>query len=273
MLLVDIGANLGHESFRHDLDAVLARAQDAGVAHLLVTGASAEGSSAAQQIALAHPGLCSATAGLHPHHAADFNSEVEALFRDLLARPEVRACGEMGLDYFRDLAPRDVQIFAFEQQLGIAMDVQKPLFLHQRDAHDDFLAVLKNVRDRIAPCVVHCFTDERRALFDYLDQDWYIGVTGWICDERRGAHLKELVRHIPAGRLLIETDAPYLMPRDLQPKPSHRRNEPMYLAHICAEVARCRGESAEDCARQTTENARRLFRLPEWISDNKRVPD
>jgi TatD DNase family protein len=261
MQLVDIGANLTHESFRHDLDAVLDRARAAGVARMVVTGASAEGSEAALALATRHPDVLACTAGVHPHHAADYTADTDTLLRGLARDPLVRAVGETGLDYHRDYSPRDAQLFAFERQIEIALDTGKPLFLHQRDAHDDFIAVLKPVRDRLGPCVVHCFTAERRELYACLDLDCDIGITGWICDERRGTHLVELVRDIPAARLMIETDAPYLLPRDLPKKPSHRRNEPMYLPHIARAVAHARGEPVEQLAATTTARARAFFSL------------
>jgi len=260
--LVDIGANLTHESFRHDLPAVLDRARAHDVVQLVVTGASADGSEAAAALAAEHPGLLHATAGLHPHHAADYTAETDSLLRSLATLDRVVAVGETGLDYHRDLSPRAAQLFAFERQLEIALDSGKPLFLHQRDAHDDLVAVLRPVRDRISRAVVHCFTDDRRALFACLDLDLHIGITGWICDERRGTHLRELVREIPANRLMLETDAPYLLPRTVKPAPSHRRNEPMYLAHIAGEVARERDEPYEVLAASTTANARAFFGLP-----------
>ncbi|MBS0589613.1 MAG: TatD family hydrolase [Proteobacteria bacterium] len=261
MQFADIGANLTHESFRHDLDAVLARAQAHGVARLVVTGASAQGTRDAHALALAHPGVLYATAGVHPHHASEFDAETEALLRDYHARPEVVAVGETGLDYHRNFSPREAQLFAFEKQLELAARCGKPLFLHQRDAHVDFLACMDNVRGRIGAAVVHCFTGTREELFDYLDRDFHIGITGWICDERRGAHLRELVKHIPADRLMLETDAPYLLPRTVRPMPSHRRNEPMYLAHICDEVARDRGEEVALTAANAMATTRRFFRL------------
>jgi TatD DNase family protein len=259
--LVDIGANLTHESFRPDFDAVLERARDHGVAQIIVTGASAGGSRAALALAQAHPGFLHATAGVHPHHAHEYDEETDALLRQLVAAPEVKAVGETGLDYFRNYSPHAAQIAAFERQLAIAIDSGKPLFLHQRDAHADFIACLDNVREKIGRAVVHCFTGERDELVAYLDRGWYIGITGWICDERRGQHLRELVKLIPADRLLIETDAPYLLPRDLHPKPSHRRNEPMYLAHVCAAVAQARDEEVAAVAALTNANARELFAL------------
>jgi TatD DNase family protein len=262
MQLIDIGANLGHDSFDHDLDAVLLRAREAGVTQLVVTGASREGSPKALQLARRHPGVLFATAGVHPHHAGEYTDECDAELRALQAHADVVAVGECGLDYFRDFAPRPAQRRAFERQLQLGVDTAKPLFLHQRDAHDDFMAMMRNFEGRLGPAVVHCFTGTRRELFDYLDQDWHVGITGWLCDERRGQHLRELVRHIPAHRLLVETDAPYLLPRTVKPQPSHRRNEPMYLAHIVEELARDRGEDVAVTAAQTTANARAFFRLP-----------
>ncbi len=259
--LVDIGANLTHDSFAHDRDAVRARAHEHGVAHMVVTGADREGSHAALGLAEAHPGTLSATAGVHPHHAIDYDAATEAELRELATHDAVRAVGETGLDYNRNYSPRAVQLAAFEKQLAIAIDLHMPVFLHQRDAHDDFLSVLKSARDQLPAVVVHCFTDTRRALFDYLDLDCHVGITGWICDERRGTHLREFVREIPADRLMLETDAPYLLPRNIDPKPSNRRNEPMYLAHICREVARDRGEQAAVTAANSTATARAFFGL------------
>jgi len=266
MQLIDIGANLGHDSFDHDLDAVLQRARGAGVVQLVVTGASRDGSRKALELAQAHPGLLYATAGVHPHHASEYTDECDAELRALHAHPQMVAVGECGLDYFRDLSPRPAQRRAFERQLQIAVDlaangVAKPLFLHQRDAHVDFMGVMREFEGQLGAVVVHCFTGTRAELFDYLDRDWSVGITGWLCDERRGQHLRELVPHIPANRLMIETDAPYLLPRTVKPPPSHRRNEPMYLAHIVEELARDRGEAVATTAATTTANARRFFGL------------
>lgn len=263
MQLIDIGVNLGHESFNHDLDAVLARARAAGVAQMVVTGASRAGSPKALELAQAHPGFLYATAGVHPHHAVEVTGECLAELRALHAHPQVVAVGECGLDYFRDFAPRPAQRRAFERQLELAAESGKPLFLHQRDAHADFLGVMKEFEGRIGPAVVHCFTGTREELFDYLDADYHIGITGWLCDERRGLHLREIVKNIPADRLMVETDAPYLLPRTVRPMPSHRRNEPVYLRHIVEELARDRGETPERTAAASTATARAFFGLPE----------
>jgi TatD DNase family protein len=261
MELIDIGANLGHESFQHDFDDVLARARAAGIIHMMVTGASREGSREALRLARLHPGYLSATAGVHPHHALEVTEEGVAELRALHALPEIIAVGECGLDYFRDFSPRPAQRNAFEKQLQLAVECGKPLFLHQRDAHEDFMAIMKNFDGRLNKSVVHCFTGSKAECFEYLDADYYIGITGWLCDERRGQHLREIVPHIPANRLLIETDSPYLLPRSVKPMPKHRRNEPMYLKHIVEELARDRGEDVAVTASTSTANAKAFFGL------------
>ncbi|GHC03630.1 TatD family hydrolase [Thermomonas carbonis] len=263
MHLIDIGANLTHDSFDRDRDTVLQRARDAGVTRMIITGASREHSPKALALAQTHPGTLFATAGVHPHHAVEYTEECDAEMRALHAHPEVVAVGECGLDFFRDFSPRPAQRKAFERQLQIAVETQKPLFLHQRDAHADFMAMMKNFDGKLGPAVVHCFTGTREELFDCLDNDWHIGITGWLCDERRGQHLREIVGNIPAHRLMVETDAPYLLPRTLKPMPKDRRNEPAFLPHIVEELARDRGEDVATTAAATTLAAAAFFRLPE----------
>ena len=260
--LIDIGANLTHESFAHDLDAVLARAATAGVVQLLVTGADRASSRRAAELAALRPGTLFATAGVHPHHAADYGAECAREILALATLPAVVAIGECGLDYFRDLAPRPVQRAAFAAQLELAVDARKPVFLHQREAHEDFAAILDEFAPRLAGGVAHCFTAGRRELERYLALGLSIGITGWVCDDRRGAALREAVPVIPADRMMVETDAPYLLPRDLTPRPPSRRNEPAHLAHVARAVAALRGEPFAELAQSTTRNARRLFGLP-----------
>ena len=265
--LIDIGINLAHDSFDNDRDAVIARAVHAGVVQMIVTGST--GASTVQAIALAqgHFGRLFATAGVHPHYARELSDELLAQLRQLATLPEVVAVGECGLDYFRDLSPRAVQQKAFHRQLELAALVRKPVFLHQRDAHADFVGILREHRKTLAGGVAHCFTGSREELMAYLEMDLAIGITGWICDERRGSHLLPLMSEIPADRLLLETDGPYLLPRDLPSKPESRRNEPAYLPHIAATVARARGTTVEELARSSSEATRRLFGLPDAIID------
>jgi TatD DNase family protein len=266
MQWIDIGANLTHESFDADRAAVIERAQRAGVAQIVVTGASIDGSRAALQLAREWPGRLYATAGVHPHHAAQLTASDLPQLRALLREEAVVAVGECGLDYYRDYAPRAAQRQAFAWQLELAAEAGKPVFLHQRAAHADFLSVLREHAAHSGAGVAHCFTDGAQELEDYLELGLSIGITGWFCDERRGAHLRELVTRIPAGRLMLETDAPYLLPRDLPVKPASRRNEPALLPHIAMAVARARGETPEDCAAHTSAHARAFFGLPGSVS-------
>jgi TatD DNase family protein len=186
---------------------------------------------------------------------------LRAHLEELLALPAVVAVGECGLDYFRDFSPRPAQRAAFVAQLEIAARTGKPVFLHQRDAHEDFTAILTEHRAALSGGVAHCFTGGPEELEAYLGLDLSIGITGWVCDERRGGALRTAVPRIPRERLVLETDAPYLLPRDLAPPPKSRRNEPAYLAHIAATVAALRGESLASVAAASTQNAVRLFGL------------
>jgi TatD DNase family protein len=260
--LIDIGINLGHDSFNADRDAVISRAVAAGVVQMMVTGSSGSSTRQAIEMARTHPDRLFATAGVHPHYAKELTEELLADLGQLATLPQVVAVGECGLDYFRDLAPRAVQQKAFHRQLELAARVRKPVFLHQRDAHADFVAILREHRASLVGGVAHCFTGSREELQAYLEMDLAIGITGWICDERRGAHLLPLMPEIASDRLLLETDGPYLLPRDLPKKPPSRRNEPAYLPHIAATVARARGESLEQLAATSTAAARMLFGLP-----------
>lgn len=261
MELIDIGCNLTHDSFDDDRDKVIEAAFEAGVCQMIITGASADGSRDALQLAREWPARLYATAGVHPHRASAYDAETEALLRELATQPEVVAIGETGLDYFRDFSPRDAQRSAFEAQIQIAIDTGLPFFLHQRDAHKDFIAILKSHRDQLHEIVVHCFTGSQEELHECLDLDCHIGITGWICDERRGTHMKEYMADIPSDRLMIETDAPYLKPRNLRPKIKSHRNEPRLLPWILGTLAACRNEHPADLAAATTRNARTFFRI------------
>ncbi len=260
MELVDIGANLTHESFAVDRAAVMLRAAAAGVTRMVVTGADLSTSRAAVSLADAHPEMLWSTAGVHPHHAESFDPRVRDGLLGLLRLPQVVAVGECGLDYFRNLSAPAAQRAAFAAQLDLAVSTGKPVFLHQRDAHADFLGILEEFRGRVRG-VAHCFTGDAAQLEDYLGLGLSIGLTGWVCDERRGAELRGAVPAIPAERLMIETDAPYLLPRDMQPKPRSRRNEPAYLTHIVRAVAELRRDSVQNVALLSTRNAVAFFGL------------
>ncbi|RFA28302.1 hydrolase TatD [Alkalilimnicola ehrlichii] len=259
--LFDIGVNLTNKAFRKDLDEVLARSWAAGLTGMAITGTSVAASEAALELAQRDPQRLYATAGVHPHEASQYDSDAHQRIRTLAGEAGVVAIGETGLDFNRDFSPRPAQEQAFERQLELACELSLPVFLHQRDAHERFIAILKAYRDALPAAVLHCFTGTREELWASLDLDLYIGITGWICDERRGLSLQDCVGDIPTARLVIETDAPYLTPRTLKPKPKAGRNEPAFLPEVLQAVSRCRNADPAQLAHQTTANARQLFRI------------
>ncbi len=267
VLMIDIGVNLTDKAFASDLDAVLDRARDAGVRHQLITGTTIDASRAALALASRYPTQLSATAGVHPHYASSCNAQSLDTLRELARDPLVRAIGECGLDFFRDISPRPVQETWFEAQLELGAELALPLFLHERGASLRFLEIIRAHRSSFGRGVVHCFTGERATLESILELDLHVGITGWICDERRGLSLQEIVSMIPSNRLMVETDAPYLMPRTIRPRPKTRRNEPANLPFVIAQVAESTGRSIEEVAAQSTATAIDFFDLGDDLGD------
>ena len=246
--LIDIGANLTHDSFDQDRHQCIARAAKANVVKMVITGSDLRESQKAIELTCSDPRRFSATAGIHPHYADQFDSNARETLLKMAEKPQVVAVGETGLE--------------------LAKKIHKPLFLHQREAHATFHSILKEHQAELPAVVVHCFTDTAEALHDYLELDCYIGITGWICDERRGTHLLDCVSTIPLDRLMIETDAPYLMPRSLKPKPKTRRNEPCTLPEVLRQISLVRPESEAEIAAQTTQNAINFFSLDKLDDQN-----
>ena len=256
--MFDIGVNLTSAQFDRDRDEVVEQAFAAGLSGMLITGTSREESEEALRLARRYE-KCWSTAGVHPHDASSWTPEVGDAIRQLAAHSEVVAIGECGLDFNRNFSTPAEQERAFSAQLALAAGLNKPVFLHCRDAHERFIALLAPWLDKLPGAVVHCFTGTREELEECLSYGLYIGITGWVCDERRGVALRELLPLIPADRLLIETDAPWLLPRDLSPKPASRRNVPGFLPHIVGRIAHWRGEDSRELARTTDANASALF--------------
>ena len=228
---------------------------------MIITGTSERASIYAAKYASQYPGKLYSTAGVHPHDAKSCTSETIKNLENLAKKDCVIAIGECGLDYNRDFSPRDIQRKYFEAQIKLACKTGLPLFLHERDAFEDFYKMLEKYKNDIPNMVVHCFTGRKEELQAYLELGCYIGITGWICDERRGKHLIDLVKLIPKDRLMIETDAPFLTPRNLDEKPKNGRNEPKYLVHILDELAYHLGDDIEDLAEQTYKNTKRFFKI------------
>jgi TatD DNase family protein len=258
--LVDIGCNLAHRAFREDHDAVVSRAAEAGVGTIVITGTDLRASREASWIARAQGGRLYSTAGVHPHQAKSCEDGVIEALRSLAAAREVVAIGECGLDFDRNFSPPATQEKWFEAQLELAGELKKPVFLHERAAAERFGFLVKKHRSDLVGAVVHCFTSDAAALDRYLGMDLHIGITGWICDDRRGGLLRDLVRRVPLDRLMLESDAPFLLPPEL--RKTTKRNEPGFLPHVLQSVAEARRESPEEVAAATTANARAFFRLP-----------
>lgn len=259
--MIDIGANLTNQRFHADFDAMLDRAVHAGVSQIIVTGTSQTGSGEALALVRRYPDYLRCTAGVHPHDAKSWNEASAAAIAQLAGQPEVVALGECGLDYNRMFSPEQDQLRCFEAQLQLAAALHKPVFLHERDAHDAFLAMLTQHRPALKGAVVHCFTGDLAQMRAYLDLDCHIGITGWVCDERRGDALREAVNYLPPDRMMIETDAPYLPPRHVRPKPAGNRNEPMYLGAVLETVASIRGVPAAELAVQLRATTQAFFSL------------
>ena len=271
--LIDTGINLTNERFNGKHSEIIDQALEANVTTLIVTGTSLASSEAALVLCQQFPGQLRCTVGIHPHEASELTVQSPIHLGDLIQQPACVAVGETGLDFNRNFSTPDEQVKAFEAQLELAIAYQKPLFLHERDAFDRQHQILKSYRDELADAVIHCFTGSQKSLFGYLDLDLYIGITGWVCDERRGTELQALIHNIPHDRLMIETDAPYLLPRNMSPKPKDRSNRPAYLPWVLQEMAQHTGLTELDLAHKTSDNARRFFRLPETCSPNEVIHD
>ena len=252
--MFDIGANLTSSHFSDDLDSVLDESFEAGVKKICITSSNLQDVRNAKKITERNKNLYYSV-GFHPHNAKDFKIEFLKDMSIYLEDPKAICLGEMGLDFNRNFSSREEQILCFESQLGLANSINKPLFLHQRDAHEEFLSILDNYKFN-QKLIVHCFTGNLSELEDYLKRDFYIGITGWVCDLKRGLDLRECINHIPQDKLLIETDSPYLSPRK-----KIRRNEPKFLIDVAEEVARLRQQTKESIVKSSYENSLNFFNL------------
>lgn len=260
--VTDIGVNLTSQRFDHCREEVIEQAINAGVTRMIVTGTSVQESEAALALCQQFPDNLWFTAGVHPHDASSFARNTPDILMDLVKETSCVAVGETGLDFNRNFSTPEQQVASFEAQIEIAVNTGKPMFLHERDAFQRQHEILKYYRDQLSNAVIHCFTGDKKALFGYLDLDLYIGITGWICDERRGTELQSLVSNIPLDRLMAETDAPYLLPRTMARKPKDRTNRPAYLPWVLKQLSECYQKEVLELARRTRENSARFFNLP-----------
>ncbi|MCG6201398.1 TatD family hydrolase [Psychromonas antarctica] len=259
--MIDIGVNLTNKRFHKDLDTVLDNAKAAGLTGMIITATDLASSSEAVALAQTAPDFLYATTGIHPHDASSFNGRSLAALKKLARSPQVKALGECGLDFNRNYSTPAEQEYAFVQQLELAVELQLPVFMHERDANRRFIELLTPYRTQLPNAVLHCFTGDESDLQRALELDLHIGITGWICDERRGSELIELVKLIPDNRLMIETDAPYLLPRSLRPKPKSSRNEPKYLPHIAETIAQARDQPVALLIRNSIKTSKDFFSI------------
>ena len=263
--MIDIGVNLTNKRFDKDRLDIINRAKKCGIESILITGTNIDESQKAlllcQKYHKSHPHYLYSTAGVHPHDAGDVSHDYLEQLSYLAKKKEVKAIGECGLDFNRNFSTPDEQVTVFQDQVVLAAELNMPLFLHQRDAFKPWFDILSPFFDQIPVMVSHCFTGNKNELEQCLSANMYIGITGWLCDERRGQELRDILNIIPLNRLLLETDAPFLTPRTIRPRPKSSRNEPSYLPYIIEEIAKITGIEKEEIAFKTSDNARNVFNL------------
>ncbi|CAM2941243.1 hydrolase TatD [Chryseobacterium flavum] len=259
-MYIDIGINLTNKQFYKEHDEIINRALNHGVEQMVLTGTSVRGSKESAEIVKEYPGILFSTAGIHPHDAKSFHHESINELRKLLKQNHVISVGECGLDFDRDFSPRSAQEKCYKAQLELAIEIQKPLFLHERSAFKRFNELTDEYLQELPEAVVHCFTGTLEEAKIYLDKGFYLGFTGAISDERRFRHLEEVIRYVPLDRIMIETDAPFMLPKNI-PGVRNRRNEPAFLPYVAQTIACLKRLSLSEVADETTETARKFFRL------------
>lgn len=263
LALIDIGINLTNKAFTNQEANIVNKAHAAGISKLIITGTNLAESQQAAELAASltasTPATLFSTAGVHPHDASEWSDAHKTAILALAQKPHVVAIGECGLDYNRNYSTPDEQRSAFIAQIEIAIETQLPMFLHERDAFDDMHAILNEYRAPLKNVVIHCFTGNPEQAQAYIDVDCHLGITGWVCDERRGQDLQAAVKTIPSERLMLETDAPYLLPRTSRPKPKSRHNLPEYLPEVAQAVAELRSENIAIVAQESTTVTQHFF--------------
>ena len=260
--LIDIGANLTHPELNKKIDAIVDNIKSTNIAKVIITSSNITDTKEALNIIKKYPNLFYTTVGFHPHNAKDYNSNDVTEIETLLNNNKVLALGECGLDFYRKYSSKKEQFFCFEQHLEIAKNIKKPIFLHERHAFKDFVNILKKHKDKLFKYVVHCFTGNKEELKTYIDMGCYIGITGWITDENRGKHLHEIIKYIPEDRLMIETDAPYLIPHNIDFK-HDGVNEPSYLIYVAETIAKCLNKDINYIKDMTFRNTKLFFNINE----------
>jgi TatD DNase family protein len=255
-MLIDTHCHLQDKRFAGDLEAVLDRAQEAGVAYALVVGSDLATSREACELAQKYPQLF-AIVGVHPHDSKDADRATFDEIRKLAAQERVVALGEMGLDYHYDFSPRKIQQRVFRYQIGLARELGLPIVIHDREAHADTMAILKEEKAEEVGGVLHCYSGSWEMARECIKMGFYISIAGPVTFAN-AKKLVQVVENLPLEHLLVETDAPYLTPVPHRGK----RNEPAYVRHVAEAIARIKGIAVEEVEEQTTANAIKLFGPP-----------
>ena len=254
-MLIDSHAHLEMPDFKKDLEAVIQRAKGSGVEYIFTVGTEKKDWKRAVEIADSHPSIY-AILGVHPHNAKEIDDQTYPTLRGLCRNGKVRAYGEIGLDFFRNLSPRDIQLKRFREQIGLAKELDLPIVIHDREAHRETLEILKSEKAEESGGIIHCFSGDYEMAKACLDMGFYISVPGSITFKKAEGS-REIVERIPLESLLVETDAPFLTPEPFRGK----RNEPSYVRYTAQKVAEIKKVSFEKVAEITTENALRVYRL------------
>ncbi|WP_415325678.1 TatD family hydrolase [Chryseobacterium sp. MMS23-Vi53] len=257
---IDIGTNLTNKQFYNEQEETINRALDNGIEQMILTGTSVRGSKESAEIAENYPEILFSTAGIHPHDAKSFNNESINELKKLLKHDHVISVGECGLDFDRDFSPRPMQEKCYRAQLELAIEISKPLFLHERSAFKKFNEITDEYLSKLPEAVVHCFTGTLNEAKTYLDKGFYLGFTGAISDQNRFKHLEEVIKYVPLDRMMIETDAPFMLPKNM-PRMQNRRNEPSFLPYVAQTIANLKKISISEVADETTDVARNFFRI------------
>ncbi len=254
-MLIDSHAHLEMPEFKRDLEAVIQRAQDSGVGYIFTVGTEKKDWKRTLEIANSHPSIY-VILGVHPHNAKEIDGETYPILRELCQNKKVKAYGEIGLDFFRNLSPRDVQLNRFREQIGLAKELQLPIVVHDREAHQETLEILKTEKAEECSGIIHCFSGDYEMAKACIDMGFCISIPGSITF-KNAERFREIVKRLPLESLLVETDAPFITPEPFRGK----RNEPSYVKYTAQKVAEIKKISFEKVAEMTTENALRIYRL------------
>lgn len=251
----DSHAHIDGEKFDRDRDLVIARAKANGIDYIMNPGASFESSVRAVELAQQYE-MIYAAVGVHPHDASELDEGMLMMIEALTKKPKVKAIGEIGLDFHYDFSPRDVQRYWFKEQLRLARRLGLPVIIHDREANQETFDTLREEKAFETGVLMHCYSGSAELAKQYVKLGAYISIAGPVTF-KNSRKLIEVVEAVPLERLMIETDSPYLTPEPFRGK----RNESLYVTHVCAKIAQIKGIDVEEAARATTQNAKDYFRI------------